>query len=736
MKDAKRLLAVFCAAFAACPLLAARPGELRITADRVAADNVTGALAASGHVHAVSAPVVLHSDCITRDENGEITLSDPTYVTTCTNDWDRLHWQISGEVRFRDQHYILFRNAWVRMWDVPVMWLPYWYYPMDTDYGWRVMPGYTSRWGAYLLTKYVYGIAGSMEDGRYGLAGNTRFDLRNKNGIALGQMVKWNLGDYGRGKFKVYHAWDRDADRYDRHWNDKKKWNYRNWGSDVPDERYGLSFEHHADLTERDMFWVRAAYYSDSHFHHDFLRKSMMNEGNVFATHQANELAWEHAESVWSLGGSVAGPLNDFYPGVARLPEFYLDFNPMPVWSLPVNYESQTRVGYLDRDYAKHGSSHTAMPYRYSPGRWANYNAFRLDTYHRLTMPMKFADVLSVVPRFGLRGTYWSDSGTACESDRKAGSSGDDAWRTIVEGGATFSARGAAELSDGLTHVVEPYFDVLAQKANYSGLGNGKRIYQFDNIDSSRDWLDQFAGRSRNLPYSWYGATPGLRNVLRETDENGSSRTFLDFDVYCAIQFNDTSYTDGNRYRRLVKNREDPNYGEDDPMFVPGVRMRWMPTKDVCMSGRVEYDTENDELAYGSLQFNHRIADDFSYHVSYWGRNQRRWDYAPAPYDPETMRRDEFNRVHYEFVEAGFEHEICDAVVWSPYIRWDCREGEFDEVGAWIDFRTDCLGFRFNVSYENDFKRVDGSTYDHDWSCGFFIYLRALGPSSGNPFGD
>ena len=57
-----------------------------------------------------------------------------------------------------------------------------------------------------------------------------------------------------------------------------------------------------------------------------------------------------------------------------------------------------------------------------------------------------------------------------------------------------------------------------------------------------------------------------------------------------------------------------------------------------------------------------------------------------------------------------------------------------DEIGTWIDFRTDCLGFRFSVSYENDFKRVDGSTYEHDWNFGFFVYLRALGPSSGNPF--
>ena len=738
MKATKGFAAAIAAAavLSAGALFAKPAGELKVSADRVAADNVTGALAASGHVQAVSAPVVLHSDYVTRSEDGTIALADPTHLTTCTNDWDHLHWRVTGEMEFLDKKYVLIKNAWVRMWDVPVMWLPYWYYPMDTDYGWRVMPGYTSRWGAYLLTKYVYGIAGSTADGQWGLGGNTRFDLRSENGVALGQMLKWSLGDYGKGKFKVYYAWDQDADRYERHWNDKKKWNYNHWGTDVSDRRYGLSFEHRADLTERDTFWVKAAYYSDSHFHHDFLRKTMMNEGNIFAAHQMNEGAWEHNESAWSVGASVSGQLNDFYPGVARLPEFYLDWNPSPVFSLPVNYESQTRVGYLDRDYAKHGKNRTSTPFRYTPGPWANYNAFRFDTYHRLTLPMKFADVLSVVPRFGLRGTFWSDSGTSTDPMRRAGSAGDDVWRTIVEGGVTFSARGSAEVSDGMTHVVEPYLDVLAQEANVTGLDRGGRIYEFDNLDASRDWLDQFAGRSRNLPYSWYGVTPGFRNMLRTTDERGVSRTLLDFDVYCAIQFNDTSYTPGNKFSRLVRNAEDPNYGEDDPMFVPGVRARWAPSVGTTLTGRVEYDTENDELAYGSLRWDHRLTDKFSYYASYWGRNHRRWDYASSPYDRTTMRRDDFNWANYQFVEVGFEHELCDAVVWSPYIRWDCREGEFDEVGAWIDFRTDCLGFRFSASYENDYTRIDGSRYDHDWSVGFFVYLRALGPSSGNPFGD
>ena len=43
---------------------------------------------------------------------------------------------------------------------------------------------------------------------------------------------------------------------------------------------------------------------------------------------------------------------------------------------------------------------------------------------------------------------------------------------------------------------------------------------------------------------------------------------------------------------------------------------------------------------------------------------------------------------------------------------------------------TDCLGFRFQVAYESAYERIDGSKNHSDVRVGFFIYLRALGPSS------
>ena len=98
------------------------------------------------------------------------------------------------------------------------------------------------------------------------------------------------------------------------------------------------------------------------------------------------------------------------------------------------------------------------------------------------------------------------------------------------------------------------------------------------------------------------------------------------------------------------------------------------------------------------------------------------------------MRNEDFNWSRFGYLEARLEHDLCDAVAWGPFVRWDCREGELDEIGSWLDLRTDCLGFRFSLSYENDYERIDGSKARDDWRFGFYVYLRARGPESGSPF--
>ena len=696
-------------------------GNIKIEAKHLSANRQTGVLVATGNVVAVAAPYRLHTDAAQRAADGHYAFAPGTMMTTCSNDVDHLHWRLTGEFHYLENQAAVVRDAWVTLFDVPVLWVPYWFYPLNTNYGLRVMPGYTSKWGGYLLTGYVYDIWNEGKGEGPSLGGSTYADFRTRNGVALGQTIRWNLADYGKGKFKVYHAWDIDYDRYEDHWSDHKR-NYRNWGSDVDRERYGLKLEHYADITERDTLRAQATYYSDSWFRRDFYRNEERGESIPI-----NEVSYEHRELSWASGVSASGPLNDFYGGVARLPEGWISVSPQPIWDLPVNYESQTRAGYLNRNYAEYRGASEDM-FRYVPyigpdGRAADYQAFRADTSHRITAPFKLWDVLAVAPRATYHGTFWSDSGSrAALAEGRSKASGDDLYRNIAEFGLTASARGSAWLSGAWRHTVEPYLDYSYQVVDTTSTRK-RRAYVFDGYDGATEWLDQFGFEGRGLPYNWHGVRPGIRNIFQRTDEHGVPRTVFDADLYAAIPFASYSrYTRGSWMNGYAKDSDDPHYSHQDDV-VPGLRMRYAPTKRVTFLARSEYDARNDKAAYSDIFMRHRITDNFSWHLGYIGRDHRTWEYVPSIYD-------RFNWAKSSIARIGFEHGICDWLAWGPYLRYDCRHGEVDEIGAWVDFMTDCLALRVQLEYENDYRRIDGSHHDDDVRVVIFIYLRAFGPNS------
>ncbi len=732
MRQTLATILVLCAALAQAQLLesllygpenveeASRktPQELVVRGEYMSASRTTGELLATGRVEAVASPYRFRADSISRSADGFYKLSGNTLMTTCTNDDSCLHWCLSGDFTYRERHSVTVKDAWVKLWDIPVLWVPYWYYPLNTDYGFRFMPGYTSRWGGYILTGYVYDLINEGKPDSASLGGSTYADFRTKNGFALGQTIRWDLKDLGVGKIKAYNAWDMNYDRYEHHWNDRKH-RYRNWGSDVDRDRYRIMLDHAADLTERDSLRIHAIYLSDSWVQRDFFQKDERGESIP-----ANEAWYEHRENDWAAGGAVSGPLNDFYGGTARLPEGWFAISPQPIWSLPANYESQTRAGYLNHDYARYGSRDPMfryVPYIGENGRGADYQAFRADTAHRVTAPFKLWDVLAIAPRAGYRGTYWSDSASRRSAYLKA--SGDGLFRHICEVGFTASARASAWLTDSWRHTFEPYINYSYQNAQISS-GRSRRHYIFDSYDGSIDWLDQFGFEGRGLPTSWHGVRPGVRNTFQRADEKGVTRTVLDWDLYAAVPFDTmTPYRDGP-LAGYADSDEDSNYGrKGHPQTVPGTRIRWKPTKDLAFFTRAEYDCENSKAAYADVFFRQRVTEDFSWHAGYIGRDHRIWHFLPSEYD----------RWNYEYsnvFQLGFEHTVCDWFAWSPYVRFDCRRNDLDEIGSWFDLMTDCLGYRFQVAHETSYIRVDGSKEDCDNRFYFFIYLRALGPGS------
>ena len=717
-------------------LFLAAAQTMAFTADRIAADGVTRALAATGHIVATSGPFTLRGESLSRDADGLMRFHDPTYATTCSNAVGHTHWNVTGEVEYKDEEYVILRNAWLKFYEIPIFWLPWMYYPLDTaNYGFSWMPGYTGRWGAYLLTKYGYHLLGDPAHGTdsYWLSGATRFDLRYRQGLALGEDLEWNLGDFGHGGFNVYYAWDDDAEEYYdtdlQSYSDS--YHSLNWESPVKRERYSVGFRHRLDLTERDTVRMTAQVFSDSAFRDDFNRTTLFNWKSQWIGYENSGVFWEHVENAFAVGAEMSGRLNEFYGMTDRFPEFYLDVNPLPVFGLPVNYETENRIGYLRRDPAEYGRSDPTSAYSFNPGPWAAYDSFRFDTYHRLTAPFKaIADILSIVPRLGYHGTIWSETGRDNLTGWGSGEDAGGSMRSILEGGATFAARGTGLVDDTWHHTIEPYFDILLQRAWLSG--SGKRPYVFDSIDASVMWEDQFAGRARNLPYSYYGVTPGLRNAWDATDDRGNRRQVVDLDVYAALQFGTTDFRGEDDAHKLARVGQ-PNYGKRGCFISPGARVRWNPDEDISLLARAEYDSDYNKIASADAGWRHKLSKTFSYNVQYELRDFRWWDFSSAPYDPQQMRSDDFNYAKFHFAHLGLEHQPLDWFAWGPYVRWDIKENELDGIGSWFDYLTDCLGFRFIVEYQNAYTRIDGYEHEDDWSFGFYIYLRAFGANASNP---
>ena len=137
-----------------------------------------------------------------RDDDGVLHARNAT-LTTCTNEPSAWHWSVTGTGRYKDKEFIELRNATMRLFHVPFLWAPYYYRDLNTHYGWRILPGYTGDWGAYLRLGYVYPIAGNRESDRE-LYGKTILDLRSERGVS--GIVQLRSVRYGADRFSRFRA--------------------------------------------------------------------------------------------------------------------------------------------------------------------------------------------------------------------------------------------------------------------------------------------------------------------------------------------------------------------------------------------------------------------------------------------------------------------------------------------------------------------------------------------------
>ncbi len=619
-----------------------------------------------GHGATINAGQILSST------NNIIVMRDAQF-TTCTNSPGHWHYHLNASrLTYNNGQSVSFHHASAWFLGLPVGYFPYWYRDLD-GYGIRLTPGYTSDWGAFLLGSYLYKIRPS-DDPLHNINGRFHLDYRTERGGAIGNDFSWHSPTFGVGSLSLYFLHDLDPPQYGAfdplHQYDR-----------VQTDRYRIAFQNILTPTDHDRIITKAETLSDSLLLYDFF------EDNFRTYFQPDNLAsYTHTETDWATGLTLSGPVDSFYDGIARLPEAWLNLPATPL-GLGLFYETQSRVGYY----------HTAF------SNWArdlgvhNYAAARLDTYHRLTLPLTLGPSLPVAltPRAAWRGTWYSAT-SKLQPDGRYANSSDDGMRNLYELGVDLSTKFYGDLNDGkLLHILQPYagytYIPSSKDLDDKSLpGNSARYpYGFDRYDNYREWRDLFGFDNAPPVSQWHGFRLGARNLF-QTGEPGKRRTLLDTDLYAAYIIDSDATSTG--------------WG------LLGTRTRFAPYRNLGFSVNADYDPKDSVLRYLDLS-----AD---------------WTWSKYSINAGWLRRHDpvFADTFYSenstgIVYARYNQAVTRAWGWGLEGRYNTEEKHIDEVAGTLSFRIDCMTFQVRTAYEPSYTSDSGIHQDSDFKISFLIRL-------------
>jgi hypothetical protein len=490
-------------------------------------------------------------------------------------------------VRIYPRDRVIFSNVKLYVGRTPVFWYPYLYQSLNADTSFTFTPGYTSVWGAYLLTQTSFPI---NED----ISGKLRLDLYADRGVGVGFEGRWGAAKRSASPFgkatesrseakarelKTGENWGRFLSYYIDDSNPGT--NKTSLGREPVDPgRYRVSLKDRTYFTRDIYSTVNINKLSDKRFLQDFEEAEFRenpNPDNILALTKWDE----------NYSAILMGRLNinsDDFDGTEKVPEFALDIKRQPIFNLPLFYDSETSLGQYKRNF----SQDSLFP---------DYESFRADTYHQLSRPGTYFGWLSVNPHLGVRGTYYSDSGFIQEeitnrvvTETKLGPDGlpvttkrtvQDIDENLIHNGSLFRAAVTAGLEmsfkfskayegvqsrtwglDGLRHVVQPYTNASFVFTNEEP----DQILQFDryNRTTQAPPIDFPQFNAIDGLDNWSIVRLGVRNRL-QTRRDNLTFNWLELDTFFDV------------------NLDRPDFGNQSALSDDGTfsnvynRLRWQP---------------------------------------------------------------------------------------------------------------------------------------------------------------
>ena len=475
-------------------------------------------------------------------------------LTTSDSSQPDYHMRAKAARIYPDDRVIL-SNATLYVGQTPVFWFPYLYAPLG-EAGWDIQPGYNSTWGGFLLLGYRFPLTDKV-------SALAKFDYRTERGVAVGVDLDGTYGpnNTSAGKFRAYYANDTNPDSNDTAFP----------RTNPPDQdRWIVAFQNRLVVNEDIYATTDINSISDQYFLQDFFPAEFAVDPQP-----DNNTSFNWLTENFQVNLLVRWQMNNWQEVTSRLPELSWTAKQTPLFGLPIFYDGSTRGGYLQRNFPSGQTPDYITQLQqavFNPNVLGdttglqNYSAFRFDTFHQLSYPQTYFGWLSLTPRIGFRGTYYSRTGDSDPSSPgyialPGNDYGNGTFRPIMNAGLEGSFKLSARFEqvqstllglDGLMHVFQPF-------ANYAYVNNAglasDQILQFDRVVPSAQLP------SLNFPqFNMIDGIDtsnllrlGVRNRLVTRRDDGNHEWFV-LETFLDVNFDNPYLDDPGEFSNLYNN--------------------------------------------------------------------------------------------------------------------------------------------------------------------------------------
>jgi LPS-assembly protein len=362
---------------------------------------------------------------------------------------------------------LVLHDATVHERTTPVLWSPLVIWSLKGDMPPMVVSvGDNSLWGAFLLSSFAWKLNKDMDL-------TVHADERTERGFGTGADLKYRFGSAAQGLLTGYFIDDAEPDK-----SEPGGRSVTHGVTNAPAfgfatnsaARYRAEWQHKQYLTNDVTVTVDLNKLSDAEVMHDYFRHDFDHDRAPDSVADVTKTGPDY-----TLSFLVRPQFDKFFTEVERLPEAKLAVDRTRLGNTPLFYEGESSAG----QYHDVAGPTNIVGTGESPDFVGN--AVRADTFHQIVMPSMLGDWLSVVPRAGIRGDYYSRAPSDAPETQNV-------TRVVYDLGAETSFKISREWDDahsdwlhidGLRHILHPF-------ADYQWIPRVDRatndLFQFDSV--------------------------------------------------------------------------------------------------------------------------------------------------------------------------------------------------------------------------------------------------------------